>query len=173
MSEQRASHFDVIYCTSKAAISAVLAVLLFAITGWRGTIWAAISAVIVTELHIDPSLKAALTRVTANLIGAFTGAIVNVLIGHTLLSLAIGIVLTGIICHLARLDDALRPAYSAVVVVILTSDGDTGPWAGSRDRVVAVAIGCLCALAIGLIGDRIVMRLKLRKNESTTALGRD
>ncbi len=92
----------------------------------------------------------------ANLIGAFLGAALSTLIGHTLLALAIGIVVTGLVCHFARLDGALRPAYSAVVIVILA--GEANRWAGSLDRVFAVALGCLCALAVGFVFDKATGR---------------
>ena len=130
-----------------------MAVVLFRFFGLPGPVWAAVSAVIVTEPNLHPSVKSASYRVIANLIGAFVGAALGTLIGHALPALAIGIVVTGIVCHFAHLDDALRPAYSAVVIVILASEGSK--WVGSLDRVFAVALGCLCAVAVGFVFDKI------------------
>ena len=145
----RHTHFEAFIFSLKAAIAAVIAVLLFGLFGLPGPVWAAVSAVIVTEPNLHPSVKSASYRVIANLIGAFVGAALGTLIGHALPALAIGVVVTGLVCHFARLDDALRPAYSAVVIVILASEGSK--WVGSLDRVFAVALGCLCALAVGFL----------------------
>ncbi len=149
----RHTHFEAFIFSLKAAIAAVIAVILFGLFGLPGPVWAAVSAVIVTEPSLHPSVKSASYRVIANLIGAFVGAALGTLIGHALPALAIGVVVTGLICHFARLDDALRPAYSAVVIVILASEGSK--WAGSLDRVFAVALGCLCALTVGFIFDKL------------------
>ena len=149
----RHTHFEAFIFSLKAAIAAVIAVLLFGLFGLPGPVWAGVSAVIVTEPDLHPSVKAAFYRVTANLIGAFLGAALSTLIGHTLPALAIGVVVTGLVCHFAHLDGALRPAYSAVVIVILASEANR--WAGSLDRVFAVALGCLCALAVGFLFDKL------------------
>ena len=149
----RHTHFEAFIFSLKAAIAAVIAVILFGLFGLPGPVWAAVSAVIVTEPNLHPSVKSASFRVIANLIGAFVGAALGTLIGHALLALAIGVVVTGLVCHFMRLDDALRPAYSAVVIVILTSEGSK--WVGSLDRVFAVALGCLCALAVGFLFDKL------------------
>lgn len=161
----RHTHFEAFIFSVKAAIAAVIAVLLFGLFGLPGPVWAAVSAVIVTEPSLHPSVKSASFRVIANLIGAFLGAALSTLIGHTLPALAIGVVVTGLVCHFMRLDDALRPAYSAVVIVILASEGNK--WVGSLDRVFAVALGCLCALAVGFIFD------KLAGGSESTAKGTD
>ena len=149
MPEDRISHRDALVFACKAAVSAIVAVVVFNITGLPGSVWAAVSAVIVTQPTLHPSVKASLTRVVANLIGAFTGAALSTSIGHTLLCLGLGVLLTGLICHFTRLDDVLRPAYAAVVIVIFA--GEKSAWSGSLDRVFAVVLGCLCALAVGLI----------------------
>jgi uncharacterized membrane protein YgaE (UPF0421/DUF939 family) len=150
------THFEAFIFSLKAAIAAVIAVLIFGLFGLPGPVWAAVSAVIVTEPNLHPSVKSASYRVIANLIGAFVGAALGTLIGPALPALAIGIVVTGIVCHFMRLDDALRPAYSAVVIVILASEGSK--WVGSLDRVFAVALGCLCALAVGFLFDKLAAK---------------
>jgi len=133
-----------------------MAVVVFDFFGLPGAIWAAVSAVIVTQPSLHPSIKASLTRIIANLIGAFAGAALSTILGHTLLALAVGIMLTGLICHFSRLDDALRPAYAAVVIVIFATEKRA--WSGSLDRVFAVLVGCLCSLAVGFVFDKSTER---------------
>src|SRR5580693_4543104 len=114
MPEERPKPLEALVFSAKAAVSAVVAVLAFNLTGLTGAGWAAVSAVIVSQPSIHPSFRASLTRVTANLIGACLGAVMSALLGHTLLSLACGVLITGLVCHFLKLDDALRPAYAAV-----------------------------------------------------------
>ncbi|MGB8352623.1 MAG: aromatic acid exporter family protein [Chthoniobacteraceae bacterium] len=142
------AHINAFIFSVKAAAAAVVSVVCFNLTHLPGTAWAAVSAVIVTQPGLHPSVKASLVRVIANLIGAFVGAVLSAFFGHGLLSLAIGVMITGMICHFTHLDDALRPAYAAVVILILTTDST---WFGSLDRVFAVIVGCGSALAVGLL----------------------
>jgi uncharacterized membrane protein YgaE (UPF0421/DUF939 family) len=138
----------------KAAISAVVAYYAFGLFNLPGIIWAPVSAVIVIQTDLNPSFKASLLRVAANLIGGFVGACTSVIIGQTTLALAIGVLLTGMACHLARLDEALRPAYAATVIVVLGAGSSA--WFGSLDRLLGVTIGCVSTLVVTFLFDRIV-----------------
>jgi uncharacterized membrane protein YgaE (UPF0421/DUF939 family) len=162
--ETPTSHFDALIFSAKAAMAAVAAVLLFGLTGLAGGIWAAVSAVIVTQPSMHPSVRASLTRVIANLIGASVGAVISLALGHHLLALAVGVLVTGMVCHFTKLDDALRPAYAAVVIVIMSADAQG--WRGSLDRVLAVFLGCFCALAVGFVADKTATLLKVERKEN-------
>jgi uncharacterized membrane protein YgaE (UPF0421/DUF939 family) len=151
-------HLEAIIFSVKAAVAAVAAVVFYDDLGMSGAGWAAISAVLVIQPSLHSSLKASLVRVVANVAGAFGGAALSVSIGHTMLALAIGVMLTGLICYLLKADDAMRPAFAAVIIVIFTSD--TSKWGNSLDRVVAVIIGCLCAVVIGFLFDKLSSRFK-------------
>jgi uncharacterized membrane protein YgaE (UPF0421/DUF939 family) len=147
-------HFEALVYASKAACAAVLAHLCFSLFGLQGGVWAAVSAVIVTQPSLHPSVNASLTRVVANLIGAFIGSALSSLAGHTVAAMALGVLLTGFACYFWRLEDALRPAYAAVVIVILGSN-NANAWIGSLDRLLAVVTGCLAALVVGFVYDKI------------------
>jgi uncharacterized membrane protein YgaE (UPF0421/DUF939 family) len=168
MPEERPKPLEAVIFSTKAAVSAVVAVLVFNLTGLAGAGWAAVSAVIVSQPSIHPSLRASLTRVTANLIGACLGAGMSALLGHSLLSLACGVLVTGLVCHFLKLDEALRPAYAAVVIVIFSADTSGSVWAGSRDRMVSVVVGCLCALAVGFVFARTATLLNLPRAAPTS-----
>jgi uncharacterized membrane protein YgaE (UPF0421/DUF939 family) len=162
--ETQSSHFSALIFSTKAAVAAVAAVLLFGLTGLAGGVWAAVSAVIVTQPSMHPSLRASTTRVIANLIGASVGAVMGLALGHQLLSVAAGVLVTGMVCHFTKLDEALRPAYAAVVIVIMSPD--TKGWYGSLDRVLAVVLGCVCALAVGFVFDKTATFFKLERKEN-------
>ena len=148
------SHSEALIFTSKAAIAAVVAALCYEHLTLPGSAWvAAVSAVLVTQPDLHSSLKISLLRVSANLAGAFGGAIILVLFNHPIVAMAIGVLLTGLVCHLIKQDDALRPAFVAVILVTLF--GEHSKWQNSMDRVIAVIIGCVCALIVGFLFDKI------------------
>src|ERR1700761_5264728 len=147
-----ATHIEAVSFSFKAAIAAIVATLSYRYCNLPGSAWVAtVSAVLVTQPDLHASWKASLLRVAANLGGALIGLILLELIGHPLVAMALGIVLTGVVCHWFKLDDALRPAFVAVIIVTLI--GDTGKWQQGSDRVLGVIIGCVCALVVGFLFD--------------------
>jgi uncharacterized membrane protein YgaE (UPF0421/DUF939 family) len=147
-------HFEAIIFSAKAAVSAVVAALCYKLFDLPGAPWvAAVSAVLVTQPNLHSSLQASFMRVVANLAGAFGGAALSILIGQPIVAMAIGVMLTGLVCYFLKQDDALRPAFVAVVIVTLI--GDSSKWNNSLDRVAAVIVGCLCALVIGFLFDKL------------------
>ena len=73
--------------------------------------------------------------------------------------MAIGVLVTGLLCYLLKQDDALRPAFVAVIIVTLI--GESSGWHNPIDRVAAVIIGCVCALAVGFLFDKLSGASKL------------
>jgi uncharacterized membrane protein YgaE (UPF0421/DUF939 family) len=116
-----------------------------------GAIWASVSAVIVTQTRLHPSIQASLLRIGANLIGAVMGALAGSLFDDKVVALAVGVFITGLTCHFGKMGDAVRPAFAAVVIVILSNEPRV--WFGSLDRVLGVLVGCLVALIVGVVFD--------------------
>ena len=147
-------HLEAVIFSAKAAVASVSAALCYEFLTLPGTPWvAAVSAVLVTQPSLHSSFKASLLRVVANLAGAFGGAVLLALISQPLVAMAIGVMVTGLVCYALKLDDALRPAFVAVIIVTLI--GENSKWHNSLDRVAAVIIGCACALIVGFLFDKI------------------
>jgi len=140
-------HFEAFVFSIKAAVSAVVAVLVCDYLRLPAPIWGAVSAVLVSQPSVHSSARMALTRVLANIIGAFCGAVFSMSVGHELPALALGVMFTGLACYYLKLDEAMRPAFAAVVIVTLNDAPDK--WTGSWHRVIEVIVGCLCSLAVG------------------------
>jgi uncharacterized membrane protein YgaE (UPF0421/DUF939 family) len=140
--------------TCKAALAAVLAFLLSQVITLAtvNAAWAAISAVIVIQPFLHTSLRASVVRVQANFIAAVVGGALNALVGIPLLDLFIGIMAVGMVCHHLKMDEGLRAAYAATAIITLTMQGDDS-WSGSIHRVIAVLLGCLCALLVNVLFD--------------------
>ncbi len=145
--------------SAKAAVSAVVALVGCELVRPQLATWAAISAVIVSQPGFHPSIRASMTRVIANLIGASVGAAIGSLMGRTPAALAIAVLLTGLACNLVDLDDALRPAYAAVVIVLLNNAANT--FQGSVARVLSVLFGCFAALSVSYLFDLAASRFRL------------
>jgi uncharacterized membrane protein YgaE (UPF0421/DUF939 family) len=153
-------HLEAITFSAKAAVSALAGVLSYQFIHLPGSPWvAAVSAVVVTQPTLPSSLKASLMRVAANLAGAFGGAALGLLIGEPLAAMTVGILFTGLVCYALKLDDMLRPAFVAVILVTLA--GGSGEWQASRNRVIGVMAGCLCAVVVGFLFDKMSERFKL------------
>ena len=157
-------HFEAIIFSAKAAVASVVAALGYKCFQLPGAMWvAAVSAVLVTQPDLHTSFKASLMRVVANLAGAFGGAALLAATRQPILAMAIGVLLTGLICYLLKQDDALRPAFVAVILVTLI--GEKGEWHNSVDRVAGVIIGCVCALVVGFLFDKLSGVPKLLKKK--------
>src|SRR6266567_501885 len=111
--------------TCKAAVAAALAILLCELFKLPWGVWAAVSALIVIQPSLHPSLRASVVRVVANLIAAFVGGALHAIIGVQWIDLVLGILAVGMICHHTKLDDGLRAAYAAVAIVTLTMQDNT------------------------------------------------
>jgi uncharacterized membrane protein YgaE (UPF0421/DUF939 family) len=153
-------HFEAVIFSAKAAAAAVIGALCYKLFDLPGAPWvAAVSAVLVTQPSLHSSFHASFMRVIANLAGAFGGAVLLVIIGKPIAAMAVGVMLTGLVCDLLKQDDALRPAFVAVIIVTLI--GETAGWHSPLNRVAAVVIGCACALAVGFLFDKLADGLKL------------
>jgi uncharacterized membrane protein YgaE (UPF0421/DUF939 family) len=157
-------HSEAVIFSAKATVAAVIAALCYKFFDLPGAPWvAAVSAVLVTQPDLHSSFQASLMRVIANLAGAFGGAALLTATGQPVTAMAIGVLVTGLVCYLIKQDDALRPAFVAVIIVTLI--GESSKWQNSRDRVAGVIIGCMCALAVGFLFDKISNLGKLRSKE--------
>jgi uncharacterized membrane protein YgaE (UPF0421/DUF939 family) len=158
-------HFEAIIFSAKAAVATVVAVVSYEFINLPGMPWvAAVSAVLVTQPNLHSSFQGSLMRVIANLAGAFGGALLLVAIGQPAVAMALGVMITGLLCYILKQDYVLRPAFVAVVIVTLI--GEHNKWHSSLDRVLAVVIGCLCVLAVGFLFDKPADLFKLaRKDE--------
>jgi uncharacterized membrane protein YgaE (UPF0421/DUF939 family) len=164
-------HLEPVVFSTKAAVAAVISVLAYDCSQLPGAPWvAAVSAVLVTQPDLHSSFQSSLMRVAANLAGAFGGAALLAATRQPVVAMAIGVMITGLVCYFLKQDDALRPAFVAVIMVTLI--GENGKWQNSIDRVIAVVIGCVCALIVGLLFDKISNLFKLPGKNGLKKSGR-
>ncbi len=137
--------------TIKAALAGVLALLLARVIA-EGAVKGAWAAVSVIQPYLQTSLRASVVRVQANLIAAVIGGALHALVGIPVVDMFLGILAVGMVCHHFQLDEGLRAAYAGVTIITLTLQGDSS-WSGALHRVIAVMLGCLCALLVNVLFD--------------------
>ena len=157
-------HSGAIIFSTKAAVATVVAALCYKIFTLPGTPWvAAVSAVLVTQPDLHSSWKASLLRVTANLAGAFGGAVLLATTRQPIVAMALGVMITGLVCYFWDLDDAQRPAFVAIIIVTMLGEkyGDHNEWRSSFLRISGVIVGCVCALVVGFLFDKLTGAFKI------------
>ena len=117
-------------------------------------LWAVLTAIIVTQMSVGQSLKAAIDYVAGTIGGAIYGAIVGILVGHDsevalLAGLAIAVGPLALIAAI-RPSLAAAPITAATVLVVPILTHAT-PIASAVDRVLEVALGAVIGLTISFV----------------------
>ncbi len=133
--------------------AAVLIVLFYQAAGLPDAGWAITSAALVLQTGAQASLRQAAMRVGANLLGAIIALLALKWHGVTLPSLAVALLLVGLICQLTKLQEGIRSAY-VCVIIIMGIDRFAGV-SPPIDRVSAVIIGA----AVGVGASWLTARL--------------
>jgi hypothetical protein len=128
------------------------------LVGAPGAYWAIISAILVLQPGLQQSVNASATRIAANIIGAGTGLAVGNLLGTETWQVALALIIVIYICEPLRLDFGLRTACVSAIIV-MTGQGSESVLTKGIERCLSVVIGCMLALVIQIVADRI--RLKL------------
>ncbi|MBX3379792.1 MAG: FUSC family protein [Phycisphaeraceae bacterium] len=102
--------------------------------------WAIISAIIAIQPGLQQSFAASLMRIVANIVGAAVGLALGEILGVGAWQTLIGIVIVVALCQFLRLDDGLRIACIAVVIVLYMSAASVEHSAVARS--LTVIIGC-------------------------------
>lgn len=112
--------------------------------------WSIVSVLLVLDPNEGESIKLAMDRMKANVIGASVGAAAMLPFGRVGLGiLSVSVVVTLVVCRAARLGKATRSALAALVIVTMTG---VPTWRLGLDRVVCVMAGCLVAIAVAVAG---------------------
>ncbi|HEX9513149.1 MAG TPA: FUSC family protein [Puia sp.] len=114
--------------------------------------WAIVSVVI--ALAPDNSNRQAYDRMKANILGCIVGLCLYPVHVPNLLLLCIGITLTIGVGISLRLTSTLRSAMAALVIVLIHEE-QVKQWYLPLERVLCVVAGCLVALIVTLVFNKI------------------
>jgi len=121
--------------------------------------WAIISAIIAIQPGLQQSLAASLTRIVANIVGALVGLALGEVLGIGPWQVLVGIVIVVVLCQFLRLEDGLRIACIAVVIVL--SIQATSVVHSAIERSLTVITGCIVGTMVQYTAERISQRLGL------------
>ncbi len=138
----------------RATIAALAALALAQFLHLPLPLWAVLTAVIVTQLSVGRSLKAAFDYLMGTLGGAVYGGAIGVLVPHAN-EIALFGALALAVAPLAFFA-ALNPRFSvapitAIIVLLVPTFTSAGPIASAFDRVIEVALGGVTGLVVSFL----------------------
>jgi uncharacterized membrane protein YccC len=138
----------------------VAALVALALTQWLGLalpLWAALTAIIATQISVGRSLRATIDYFGGTLGGAIYGGAIAVLVPHgsEITLLMVFILAIAPPAFVAAINPRFSTApVTAVIVLLVPIMTHTTPIASAVDRVIEVAIGGTCGLAVSLLLSR-------------------
>lgn len=114
--------------------------------------WALVSVVV--SMAPDSSNKLAYDRMKANMIGCAAGICLYPLQLPSLVILCLGVTLTIIIGIALQMTNTLKTALAALVIINIEEQHEKH-WYIALERVSCVVVGCLVALAVTLLFNRL------------------
>ena len=112
--------------------------------------WSIVSVLLVLAPDYRNSIALSVDRIKANIIGALIGLGTFLLHPTDVFSLCAAVLLTILVCTFFRLGNATRPALAALVIVLI-QEKERNNWELATQRMVAVAVGSIVALALTLV----------------------
>ncbi|MDN5627353.1 MAG: FUSC family protein [Weeksellaceae bacterium] len=132
----------------KCVIGAAICYLFYAFLPQYPVYWAIISVVIV--FSPDNNKKLAYDRIKSNLLGASIGLVLFFIPLPSIMVICCGVALTILVGIALKLDNTLRTALAALVIVLI-QENQEHDWMVPIERVVCVCIGCFIALIITFV----------------------
>jgi uncharacterized membrane protein YccC len=117
-------------------------------------LWAVLTAVVVSQMSVGGSLKATGEYVIGTVGGAVYSSIIGVVLPHATATTTAGVLALAIapLAYAAALSPRFRVApFTAVIVLLISSQFREGPIESAFYRSLEVGLGCGVALAVSLL----------------------
>jgi uncharacterized membrane protein YgaE (UPF0421/DUF939 family) len=114
-----------------------------------------ISAVLVIAPDGKDSDRLAFDRMKANILGSLIGLLLFLIHQPNLFLICVAVILTIIIGTFLKLNNALRSALSALVIVMIHEEEKSSTWHIAIERMGCVMLGCIIGLSITLISNSL------------------
>jgi uncharacterized membrane protein YgaE (UPF0421/DUF939 family) len=112
--------------------------------------WSMVSVLLVISPDDLESRKLPVVRIKANVIGSSVGLICFILPVPSFPSMAIGVILTIIVCYFFDLGAGTRSALAALVIVLVQEFSEQHT-VSAFQRMISVILGCFIALVVSLV----------------------
>lgn len=143
--------------SAQAVVASAILLLLRLFMDPLAVAWAIISAIIAIQPGLQQSLTASLTRIIANIVGALVGLALGEILGVGPWQTLVGIVIVVLLCQFFRLEDGLRIACIAVVIVLYLSAASVAH--SAIERSITVIIGCVVGTMVQFGAEAVSRRL--------------
>ena len=122
--------------------------------------WSIISVVLVIAPNSQDSNRLAIDRMRANILGSSIGLLLFLIHQPNLLLICIAMMLTILMGMLLKLNEALRTALAAVVIVMIHEEQRNSTWQIAIERMGCVMFGCIVGLFITVVFNWICSTVK-------------
>ncbi len=140
---------------------------------WLDFAWCLISSVLVLSPEGTDAMPLALTRIKANLVGAFSGLLILLIDLPVPYNMGAGAIVSLFLCDLFKLNTGAKSTLAAMIIVLM-HPGGTHVWDASLGRISSVIFGCLLGLIVTFIFHKLFRiktqvldtdKIELGKNE--------
>jgi uncharacterized membrane protein YccC len=146
------------------AFATVISLLLVRLLPLSEGYWAAISAAVVMQSDIRPTITAGRDRLLGTGIGAVIGWLTALIWHDNLLVFGLAVAVSLMACNALGLKSAGRLVGATICLMVLVPAA--GPkWRIPLDRFIEVSVGILTAVTISLLHYHLVKRRALAKTE--------
>ncbi len=137
----------------KVTIACILAYSCAELLDLEYSLWAPLATLMVMQIHMSSSLELSLLRLFGTVFGAIMGLTFSVLMPHTFEGRLMGIAIVVPVCAFLELwEERFRSAgVTAVFVLLLGYEQDTGIFLFAFNRVLEMAIGSISALLVSAL----------------------
>jgi uncharacterized membrane protein YgaE (UPF0421/DUF939 family) len=118
--------------------------------GYSDISWCLISVMLVLSADGKDAVPLAITRIKANVVGAFVGVLCLLISPTNMWLLSVAITVTLSLCYLLKLDTGIRSALAATIIIMLHEEG-RHVWDTAFERIIAVLAGCVLGLVITFV----------------------
>src|SRR5215469_2153861 len=133
--------------SARSAVAAAASLLAARAFGPPESYWAAITTVIVLQSALSVAWTISLKRLAGTALGACIGALLAQNFGPSVIALAGGILVAGLICAILHLDRAAYRFAGITMTIVMVLVPGQSPWTAAIHRFLEVSIG----IAVGLI----------------------
>jgi len=133
---------------ARAGIAAGVSIAIARAIGTPHPIYAAIAAVIATDLDAATTRRLSLQRTGGTVLGALIGAALSVF-APAAPGIALGVFAAMLACHASRMGEAAKLGGFVCAIVLLEHTGD--PWRYGVLRLAETLIGLAVAVAVSLV----------------------
>lgn len=135
---------------AKCATGSLTVFIISSLIHYNDIGWCLISVMLVLSADGKDSVPLAITRIKANVAGAFVGVLSLLISPTNMWILSAALVVTLALCYLFKLDNGIRSALAATIIIMLHDKGKN-VWDTSIERITAVLAGCALGLVITFI----------------------